>query len=474
MKIDVAYIISHGFAARMVMQTNLLGRLVEQGLKIALISPDKEDINLKEYCDEHNILLCQFNPQASFWNSNYSKARMYFLENINKNPALYEKYIYEKKRVKEGTFLNKLKINIFKASHDLKEIFPIIKRIFKKREAKMLESQLATDFLKTLNPTILVTTYPVNYSESMLVYSAQRKGIKTIMHLLSWDNISCKGHFPILADEYIAWGPIMRNELKEYYNVEESKIHITGVPHFDLHAVSMKTQRHGKYLEDLGLDPEKPYLFFGMSSPRFAPKEIDIVERLSAQIESNTYGRDMQMVVRPHPQNIQGNMSDTSWLPRIRNLKSKRVGVDFPNLADSKMAWSMEKEDMYKLSSLIAGAALCLNSGSTLSIDSMMCGTPVILTSFDGGDTLSYWMSARRLVDYNHLKKLIALEGVVSCDSYASLQSAINEITHDRDAISETISKSVQQFCPISGDATEKVVQVLTEILKVKTNNVNA
>lgn len=464
MNIDIAYIVSHGFAARMVMQTNLLGKLVNEGLKVALIAPDKEDENLKKYCNENGIALFQFSPKSTFWSSNYAKARMYFLENIKKNPALYEKYIYSKRYTKNSSFGARIKTTLFKIGHDAKEVLPFIKQLFRKREMKMLESSTADELLNTLNPKALVSTYPVNYSESMLVHAAKKVGVKTIMHLLSWDNISCKGHFPILADEYIAWGPIMRDELKEYYNVKDENIHITGVPHFDLHSESKKEKKHPEYLQKLGLDPTKPYLFFGMSSPRFAPKEIDIVEYLANQISSGIYGKDMQFVVRPHPQNIQGNMSDESWLPRIKALSSERVAVDIPRLTESKMPWSMEQNDMYKLSSLLAGASLSLNSGSTLSIDSMMCGTPVILTSFDGDAELDYWQSARRLIDYNHLKKLIQREGVITCDSYASLDTSLNKVLQNSATVSETIFNSVTSFCPTSGDATAQVVDTIKSL----------
>ena len=49
-RIDVCYLISHGFASRMIFQTGLLERLVEQGKKVAVIAPDREDPNLVEYC----------------------------------------------------------------------------------------------------------------------------------------------------------------------------------------------------------------------------------------------------------------------------------------------------------------------------------------------------------------------------------------------------------------------------------------
>ena len=326
----------------------------------------------------------------------------------------------------------------------------------------MLESMEADRLIDELNPALLVSTYPVNYTEAMLVKSAQKKGSKTVMHLLSWDNISCKGHFPVLADEYIAWGPIMKDELKEYYGIDDSRVYMTGVPHFDLHSESAKDAKEGKYLSPLGLRADKPYVLFGMSSPRFAPKEIDIVEHLAEQISTGVYGQDVQMVIRPHPQNIQGNMTDESWLPRLEQLQNERIALDLPNLAASKMPWSMEHNDMYKLSNLLAGAALSINSGSTLSIDAMMCGTPVILSSFDGASMLPYWKSSRRLIDYTHLKKLTMLEGVSVVDSYDRLKEEMQKYLQDNTYKQNERANTLNQMCfSQDGKATQRVVDTL-------------
>ena len=46
MKTDICYIISHGFAARMLLQTGLIRRLAREGKQIAIITPDPEDDNL--------------------------------------------------------------------------------------------------------------------------------------------------------------------------------------------------------------------------------------------------------------------------------------------------------------------------------------------------------------------------------------------------------------------------------------------
>ncbi len=143
----------------------------------------------------------------------------------------------------------------------------------------------------------MIATYPVAFIEAAFLGVAREMGLSTAIHLLSWDNITCKGRFPSLADDYIAWGPVMCSELEEYYGVQPDHVHECGVPHFDLHARPLDRVALGAALEALTLDPELPYLFFGMSSPVFAPNEIDIVEWLADAVCEGRFGADMQLLV---------------------------------------------------------------------------------------------------------------------------------------------------------------------------------
>lgn len=459
MKVDIAYIVSHGFAARMVMQTDLLGKLVRAGKKVALIAPDAEDDNLKKYCKAAGVDLHAFRPASNRWNDQYAFARKYFLENIKANPALWEKHIYATKYNKSKNPWRQVRPRFLYLGYQLTQAFPSIRKWYQRKESQQLESEKAIRFIEAISPNTVVSTYPVNFSEGMLLKAAKAQGCKTVIHLLSWDNISCKGHFPQLADEYIAWGPIMAAELKEYYGVSDEKIHQCGVPHFDVHLLNRANPQPGVFLEKLGLKADRPYLFFGMSSPRFAPYEIDIVEWLGKQVTNNVFGKDMQLIVRPHPQNVQGNMADTSWLPRLEALNSDRIGVDFPDLSISKMAWSMQEKDMLRMSRLLAGCTVSLNSGSTLSIDALMCGKPVILTSFDAGEELTYWRSARRLIDYTHLRKLVGCGGVSLVQSFDELTAVVKEYLANPDYLLAARNYTLKQECDLQDTlATERVV----------------
>ncbi|MEL7160071.1 MAG: hypothetical protein AAFN92_04880, partial [Bacteroidota bacterium] len=283
----------------------------------------------------------------------------------------------------------------------------------------------------------------------------------------SWDNITAKGQFPALADRYVVWGDCMAEELKAYYRVTENKLVRVGVPHFDLH-VRARANPDPQPARDLGLDPSRPYLFFAMSAPRYCPREIDIVEWLTARVGEGTLTNGLQLLVRPHPQNMTGDMADTSWLPRLKALeKIPGVHLFYPDLhKDSRLLYSMARTELSTFSQLLAGAAVVLNSGSTVSIDALMAGRPVILTSFDAEEELTYWRSARRLIDYTHLKQFVACGGVRVTRSFADLEQAVITYLQAPETDRTAREATTERYCyRRDGRATERAVAFYQELV---------
>lgn len=467
--LDIAYLISHGFAARMVLQTGLLARLVKQGYKVGLITNDAEDAVLKQHCEENNIQIIAFNAEKQ-WSEEYLNARKYFLEDIDQNPALLEKHI---RAVQTSASKNPWKrlrpYFLYYGVYKLSNHFTIIKRWFKQYEANYLVDTYAQDFLRQYKCRAIVSTYPVNLNEAILLQNAKIMGLKRIIHLLSWDNITCKGVFPCDADDYIAWGKIMEEEFKTYYHATDTNIYPCGVPHFDVHFEIKNKEKDSifeGYLKSLGLDSDKPYLFFAMSAPYFTPHEIDVVEWLAAQVSSNVFGQQMQLIVRPHPQNVKGTMADLSWLPRLNKLNNTRVAIDFPSLVESKLAWSMQQDDMLRLSTLLRHATVTINSGSTVSIDALMLDRPVVVSAFDADKELVWWRSIKRAMTFPHYKKLIATKGVRVAHDFSSFQQHILDYIANPLADWDDRQTACHAECSGNdGKATERVITALTHIL---------
>ncbi|MBK9107524.1 MAG: hypothetical protein IPM92_03865 [Saprospiraceae bacterium] len=462
----IVYLVSHGFAARMLTQTNLIGKLSANGNTLSLICPDSNDPVLKAYCQEWNINLLSFKSNKYIWRTNYSLYRTYFLEDVKSNQALFEKHYYEMHRMKSRFAFLKFVPRFLIIVHVVFCKFPFLKRLYSWLEKLLLKDQQAVELLNKLAPDIVISTYPANIQEGVLLFNASRKKIKTVIHLLSWDNITSKGRFYSMADHYMVWGPIMRKELQQYYSILNENIFECGVPHFDLHHQIKTDLNRDQYILDTGIQKNKPYLLFGMSSPRFVPCEIDIVENLAAKIENDFFGPDLQMLIRPHPQNVQGGMADKSWLPRLQKLESKRVRVFYPLLAESKMPWSMERLDMNKLAAALSGCLVCINSCSTLSIDALMAEKSSIAPMFDGHQTLPYWSSAKRLLKYIHIDKLIQFKGIEVADNYNEMDHLIKMYQTNAEEHYQIAKYAKIQECGMDdGMATEKVIACVERLV---------
>ena len=466
-KADVCYVISHGFAGRMLLQTGLIRQLTEQGLRVAIISPDPSDENLQELKSNPRVQVYDPQIKHTIWDDDYGFKRMYYLEDLKSNPVFWEKHLYSIYYSKSKHPWKRVRPLWYYLIFRLIPFFPGIRRRFQQTEGKHLESKRAAALLEQIQPELVVSTYPINFLESKFLYAAKKAGIPTLIHLLSWDNITSKGIFPVIADYFIVWGQVMYQELKEYYGTADERIHICGVPHFDHHIRVKQNPQFKPLLRDLKLDPHKPYLFVAMSSPRFAPHEIDIVEWLSAAIQRGDFGPDLQLVVRPHPQNVQGSLSDRSWIKRLDRLQNQRVAVDYPQLVKSKVRWSMKKKDMDHLSNLLAGCSVCINSGSTVSIDALMMDKPVILTSYDGNQQLYYWKSARRLIDYPHQKKFVEMGGARVVHSHEELRSTILQYLQDPEFNKARRQYALEQECHLNdGQSTRRVVEAMVQIVE--------
>lgn len=466
MGVDVCFLIFHGFSARMILQSEVIPALKQLGVSVAVIAPNADEIGMQKTAEALGIEVYQAPSLMSYMTEEYAILRSYFFEDVHNNPALWSKHV-RRVKIREGK--NPWRWfgpYVYYWLHLLSRQLPVVTQLFRRFEHRLLCNAEAAELLAKINPQLVVSTYPVNFSEATFLRSAQQQSRKTVIELLSWDNITSKGYFPTLAEYFLSWGPVMTQEMKEYYAFPDSKIFEVGVPHFDTHIKIPTPQLNAAYLQHLNLEPDKPYLFLGMSAPLFCPHEIDIVEWIAAEVDKGTFG-DIQFVVRLHPQNVQGHMADLTWLTRLEKIKSQRVAVDYPLLEQSRLAWNMHQQDLIKLVNIVAGCAVSLNSGSTLAVESLIHNKPVILTYFDAGFDLPWYKSVARGAQYIHMQKFIALSGAKVASSFDQLKAYIQDALIHTTIEDAQRSYALRQECGMcDGNASFRTAEALTKILK--------
>ncbi len=458
--VDVAYLVSHGFAARMVLHSTLVQEATARGLSVAVIAPVGDDPGLERLAKSVGAVL-ERGPDLARRGALAGELRPYLFEDVRRNPALWAKHLRAaadprtRWRAKLRLALNGLVRN---TPGLLGRVDALDRALVRSAEARAL--------LRRLSPRLVVATYPVHPMEAAMLVAARDLGLRTVGHLLSWDNLTTKGRFTVLPDDWIAWGPVMAAELKGLYGVAPERIREVGVPHFDAHVGAATPDRRTALLRRLGLDPARPYVLFGMSAPYFCPTEIDIVEWLAARIAEGRFGADLQLVVRPHPQNVTGNLADLSWLPRIDALRGPRVAVDLPTMEPGGLSWSLDPADLPHMATLVGGAVATLNSGSTLAIDALVHDRPVILTPFDTVDDLPWWKSARRIASYPHLVGLIRTGGVRVTRSLDELGRALDTVlaNPDDDVAGRRAARHAELFA-VDGRAAARAAEALRALM---------
>ena len=467
---DICYVISHGFAARMILHSDILMQLRDRGISVGLIVPNASEQNMLELANQTGATLIQAPKLDSKLLQEYATwLRRYLFEDVKSNPALWSWHL-RLLDLPHNRIRNRIRAGLYMALNKLSLSFPSIRRRLSKLEERLfLQNEDVQAIIDQYNPRVVVSTYPVEILEACFLHAAQKSGSTTVSQLLSWDNITSKGRFSVNSDFYITWGPVMSAEVEEYYDIPQARIKACGVAHFDRHFTALDPKQSIQALTKLGLDPEKPYLFFGMSSPAITLYEIEVVEWLAEAVCKNTWGPDLQLVIRPHPQNVHGYTADASWLDRLNQLINNRVGVDYPSLQKSNLAWNMEKKDLPHLVNLIAGCAICLNSGSTLSIDALLHDKPVVLSLFDANRSLPWHRSIRRYFDIIHYKKLIEMGGLKATRTFDEFQEAISAYLQDPTLDAEGRERSRLQECGTSdGKASERIADVLSNIVDKK------
>jgi hypothetical protein len=123
-------------------------------------------------------------------------------------------------------------------------------------------------------------------------------------------------------------------------------------------------------------------------------------------------------------------------------------------------------DDIKQLVNLLSGCAICLNSGSTLSIDAVIHDKPVIVTLFDADQDLLWWQSARRIREFPHYRKLLAMGGVQPVATYAELEQEIDNYLRHPQRHAEGRSLTVTRQCgSIDGQASNRVAHSLLQIV---------
>jgi hypothetical protein len=159
--------------------------------------------------------------------------------------------------------------------------------------------------LERRRPGVLLVTPMVHLRsrQSDWVRVAGRLGIRTMLCLYSWDNLTNKGLMHAMPDRIAVWNHHQRREAVELHRAEADSILVAGAWPYD-HWFDWRVSRsRAELCRELGLPEDRALILYACSSRFIAERERPAVVRWvqALRASADPHVASANVIVRPHP-----------------------------------------------------------------------------------------------------------------------------------------------------------------------------
>ena len=178
-------------------------------------------------------------------------------------------------------------------------------------------------FLTDQHPDVLMLTPLIGLgsSEPDYLVSAKALGLRTMLSVSSWDNLSSKSLIRTIPDTLTVWNETQKAEAVTLHDVPPHKVAVTGAQCFDHWFGRSPARTRTAFCEHVGLRTDRPFLLWVCSALfQGSPSEAAFVVRWVDEIRSssNTALQQVRILIRPHPARLK--QWDTVDLHRLDNV----------------------------------------------------------------------------------------------------------------------------------------------------------
>ena len=260
-------------------------------------------------------------------------------------------------------------------------------------------------------PSLVFTTDIFQPGDIIVAREAQKKGVKVVGMVRSWDNITSKGLNRFVPRNLAVNTPDIKKEAIKYLDVQKDKIEVVGIPHYDVYLNEKRVSKEILF-NSLGLNVEKKTIFFAPPSVIYSGND-PIAEAVVGALKN----LDAQILLRLY---IVGDAN----LGSIKPVYGK-VAIDRPIAGKDFNSADLTAEGSH-LADLLYHSDVVITFASTLAIDALLFDKPVVFIGFDAEPKL-YWRSLRRFYDYDHQRLIVESNGVKLARNRTEMLEFVNK-----------------------------------------------
>lgn len=327
-----------------------------------------------------------------------------------------------------------------------KIIYAIFKKIYFNH--KILSETCTYDFLFTFNPDIVVVFHVQNVMARDFITFSKNINIPVVGVIGSWDQPTTKGPIYQNLDAYIVQNKCMANELSHYHGIHKEILKVTGWPQMDIYFDQSLFKKRDEFLDELKFPRDSKIVLFAAYSKRLGAHEADILDYLYKRFTNDFYGKNIVLVVRPHPK-------DNEWRDRFFNYQ----------YYGKILVQSAEYGDLSKLSNFLLHSDVVICTNGSITLDAIAFNKDVVNIAFDGCLSVDSNDSVKLLYNMDHYRKIVESNSVFLAQSFTELDSHIVNILQKSECVNSSVNYIRDTYLePFDGYSVERMTNIIMEL----------
>lgn len=438
------------FISRNILDTGVLDELLSRGARAVLFVPSSKFDSYKERYARENTEVISFDPEKSA--SGKEKLFQNFawlLVNTNVKKFQQMKRLLYLKRDPIRYVYQRFVSSVFGRSKYFKNFFRWV-------EERWNEQDALGEYFEKYHPDAVFAPDVFGAGDVMLLKSAQKRGVKNVGMVLSWDNCTTKGLMRVVPDMLLVQNAIIKEEALSIQVVPEEIIQVVGIAHYDYYK-EYKPKSREEFFKEIGVDPKNRLILFSPAGEKFIAYDWQIAEILKRAYAAKKIPDDVVTLIRVHPTNP---VEFHDFVPDEHFLIEK-PGITFTSVDEKRKELGIE--GVHHLLDTLAHADLVINTVSSLVIDAAVLDVPVVTIGFDGFEkNLPFIQSIRRYLADENMAKLLSIGGTPVARSAEETIECVNtylaDKTIDRDGRKNIVEK---QCWKLDGKAKERIANAI-------------
>ena len=236
--------VSQGFAVRYLLRTGILKALRESPVQVVILSHNGDELAFRQSFESENVNVEKFNHEAceSYMDKSKLQKMLINLRAFVLNGKYDTRTVDDFRAIfraqngwtRENGFAGWVKGLLWEAASMVLKHSRVLRRFLIRFESRFFCPRFHKELFRKYSPDLVVVTAlcGFKYNEYM-AREARYFGVPVCCVVLSWDNTSGMGIPGYDVDYVAAWTENMKKELTELNDVDEKKIFVGGVAHFD-------------------------------------------------------------------------------------------------------------------------------------------------------------------------------------------------------------------------------------------------